>query len=306
MHSTASLRNQPRDWIQAARPRTLPLALAGIGMGGFLAAARGEFSVTITLLCALTAIFLQVLSNLANDYGDSIHGADSAERTGPQRAVQSGRISRRAMVRAVILTALLAAVSGIALLWIALGVEQLLLVLLFVILGGAALWAAVNYTAGNRPYGYAGLGDLFVLIFFGWVGVMGTYFLQTGRLDPAILLPATSCGLFAVAVLNINNIRDIESDRRAGKRSIPTRVGRRNATRYHWALLAGGFLCAVLYVLLTYTSPWQFFFVVSLPLLIRNGLAVARTPSPQLDPYLKQMSLTSLLFVFTFGIGQLL
>lgn len=306
MQRTATLTHQPRDWIEAARPRTLPLALAGIGMGAFLAAAHGNFSAIVTVLCALTAIFLQVLSNLANDYGDSIHGADSAERTGPQRAVQSGRISRRAMVRAVIITALLAAISGISLVWVALGVDKLPLVLLFAVLGGAAIWAAVNYTAGNRPYGYVGLGDLFVLIFFGWVGVMGTYFLQTTRLDPTIFLPATSCGLFAVAVLNINNIRDIESDRRAGKRSIPTRIGRDNAVRYHWALLAGGFLCALLYVLLTYQSPWQFLFLLSLPLLIRNGVAVARTPSAQLDPYLKQMSLTSLFFVLTFGIGQLL
>lgn len=295
-----------KDWLEAARPRTLPLALAGIGMGAFLAAARGAFSTPITLLCVLTAIGLQVLSNLANDYGDSIHGADSAERTGPQRAVQSGRISAAAMRRGMVLTAVLAALSGVGLLWLALGVERLLLVLLFVGLGGAAIWAAINYTAGARPYGYVGLGDLFVLIFFGWVGVVGTYFLQAQRLEPDVLLPATSCGLFAVAVLNINNIRDIDSDRRAGKRSIPTRIGRERAVLYHWALLAGGVFCALLYVLMNYESTWQFLFVITLPALVRIGRAVQHTPSAQLDPYLKQMSLTSLLFVLTFGVGQLL
>jgi len=303
--TTATTRTLTQTWIQAARPRTLPLALAGIGMGAFLAAADGHFSGAITALCVLTALLLQVLSNLANDYGDSIHGADSATRAGPQRAVQSGRISRAAMRRAMLVTAGLAILSGVLLLGLALGPQRVLLGLAFAALGGAAVWAAINYTAGVRPYGYAGLGDLFVLLFFGWAGVAGTYFLQTLDLPLAIFLPATSCGLFAVAVLNINNIRDMESDRAAGKRSLPVRMGRRNAILYHWTLLLGGFACAVFYVLLAYRTPGQFLFALTLPLVIRNGLGVARTPSAALDPYLKQMSLTSLLFVLTFGIGQL-
>ncbi|MEZ4658356.1 MAG: 1,4-dihydroxy-2-naphthoate polyprenyltransferase [Caldilineaceae bacterium] len=295
-----------QTWVIAMRPRTLPLALSCIAMGGFLAAADGHFSASITFLCAFTTLLLQILSNLANDYGDSIHGADSAGRAGPARAVQSGRISPHAMFQAIIATALLAVVSGLLLIWLALGLERLLMGLTFGVLGGTAIWASITYTAGNRPYGYVGLGDLSVLIFFGWLGVMGTYFLQTHLLAPLVWLPATSCGLFAVAVLNINNVRDLESDRKAGKRSIPVRIGRAKAARYHWALLGLGLLCAIAYVLLSYQSPGQFLFLLTLPLLARSGQAVQHTPSENLDPALKRMALTSLLFVLLFGVGQLL
>lgn len=299
-----------KAWIEAARLRTLPLALASIGMGAFLAAAYGAFSLGITLLCILTTLFLQILSNLANDYGDSIHGADSADRQGPARAVQSGAISASAMKRGMVVMAGLAVISGLLLvgtaLWQAESNLRWRLIALFVGLGALAIWGAISYTAGKRPYGYAGLGDLFVLIFFGWLGVLGTFFLQALTLPLAVILPATSIGLFAVAVLNVNNIRDIESDRKAGKHSIPVRIGRQNAIVYHWALLVAGFGAGVLYVLLNYQSPWQFLFVATLPLLVRNGMAVAKFPSHELDPYLKQMALTTLAFVLTFGIGQLI
>lgn len=300
-HSTA------RAWLQAARPRTLALALAGIALGLFLAASRGELRWGPALLTLLTALLLQILSNLANDYGDSLHGADSTARRGPLRAVQSGAISAGAMRRGMIVTALLAMVSGLALLWLAFGAEALPLVLLFVLLGAAAVWAAVAYTASSNPYGYRGLGDLFVFIFFGLVAVAGTYFLQAQALPLEILLPATSCGLFSVAVLNVNNIRDIESDRRAGKFSIPVRLGARRARIYHWVLLLGGLAAALTYVLATYRSPWQFLFLLAAPLLVINGLAVWRAQrSEDLDPLLKQMSLTTLVFVILFGVGQLL
>ena len=287
------------------RPRTLPLALASIGMGAFLAASNQAFDLRITLLCILTTIFLQILSNLANDYGDSVHGADSAERTGPQRAVQSGQITRQSMRRAMGIFALLSIVSGVSLVWLAFGIDKLPLLLLFLLLGAAAIWAAINYTAGGSPYGYAGFGDLAVFLFFGWLGVCGTYYLQAGIFPLDILLPATSSGLFAVAVLNVNNVRDIESDRSAGKRSIPVRIGRENAAIYHWGLLIGGLLCAFLFVLTNYHSFWQFFFILTVPLLVRNGMAVGRTPAQELDPFLKQMALTSLLFMLLFGVGLL-
>lgn len=296
-----------KAWLSAARPRTLFLALAAIGMGSFLAAAAGSLNWAVALLALLTAVGLQILSNLANDYGDSLHGADSDMREGPQRAVQAGHISPGAMRRAMALAALLTMAAGLALVWLAFGAEGILLVILFLALGLAAVWAAVAYTAGSKPYGYAGLGDLAVFVFFGWVGVVGPYVLQTGQLDWAVFLPATSCGLFAVAVLNINNIRDIQSDSRAGKHSIPVRLGAHKARLYHWLLLVGGGLMAVVYVLLAFRSPWQFLFLLSVPLLLRNGLTVwrARTAAA-LDPMLKQMSLTTLFFVLTFGVGQLL
>ncbi len=296
-----------KAWISAARPRTLPLALASIGMGSFLAASVGAFSLRVFLLCAFTTIFLQVLSNLANDYGDSVHGADSKDRQGPQRAVQSGVISARQMRTAMILFALLSLSTGIWLLYEALKDASARTVGLFFGLGLCAIAAAVTYTAGKRPYGYAGLGDVSVLLFFGLLGVLGTYYLHAKSLSPALVLPALSCGFFATAVLNVNNIRDIESDRKAGKKSIPVRLGREAAVRYHWLLLGAGLLCAVGYVTLTYASPWQLLFLVTLPLLGRNALAVHRNrTAATLDPYLKQMALTTLLFVLTFGLGQLI
>ena len=295
-----------QTWIVAMRPRTLPLAVAAIILGGFLAAATGAFSWTITLLCVLTAVFLQILSNLANDYGDSIHGADSIERTGPQRAVQSGAISAESMKRAMGLFVGLSLLSGTTLLFVAFGNQAWLLLLLFGVLGGAAIWAAINYTAGGNPYGYVGLGDLFVFLFFGWVGVIGTYFLQVQRIDWLLLLPATAVGLLAVAVLNINNIRDIVSDQKAGKISIPVRLGPRRARIYHWGLLITAVLCATLYVMLTFNRLPQLLYLLMLPGLVRNGMAVWRTQEPmRINPLLKQMSLLTLLFVLLFGIGQL-
>jgi 1,4-dihydroxy-2-naphthoate octaprenyltransferase len=294
-------------WLDAMRPRTLPLATASILMGSALAASRPPFSWAVTILAIITAILLQILSNLANDFGDSQHGADSAHREGPQRAVQSGAISSRKMLAAIVITSLLSAIIGIALLWAAFGSQGIRFILVFLLLGGAAILAAIGYTAGIRPYGYAGLGDLSVLIFFGWVAVMGTYFLQTERLDWDVMLPATSCGLLAVAVLNINNIRDRRSDGLAGKNTIPVRLGLQGARIYHWILLLGAILLAIIYVLNFYYSPWQFLFLLTVPLLIANGIQVWRMSAPaELNPLLKKLSITTLLFVLVFSIGQVL
>ncbi|MDX1417922.1 MAG: 1,4-dihydroxy-2-naphthoate polyprenyltransferase [Candidatus Promineifilaceae bacterium] len=294
-------------WIAAMRPRTLPLAIASIILGSSLAAAWQPFSWAITLLCIVTAVLLQILSNLANDFGDSQHGADHSERQGPTRAVQSGAISSNTMLTAMAFTAGLSIVFGLLLLWVAFGTNSREYLILFIILGAFAIAAAIAYTAGVRPYGYAGLGDLSVLLFFGWVAVLGSYFLQTQRWDWPILLPATSSGLLAVAVLNVNNIRDIESDRIAGKRTIPVRIGPTQARIYHWVLLISAMVFALLYVLIVFSSIWQLLFLLVIPLLIKNGLSVSRTFDPlKLNPQLKQLSLATLLFVLLFSIGQIL
>ncbi|CUS02317.2 1,4-dihydroxy-2-naphthoate octaprenyltransferase [Candidatus Promineifilum breve] len=307
MSSATATTNRFNIWVSAMRPRTLPLAIASIIMGTGLAAADGSFDWLVALLCVLTAILLQILSNLANDYGDSLHGADHAERQGPKRAVQSGHVSPAAMRRAIGLAALLSVVSGLALLWLAFGAGAFSSTVIFIVLGAAAIGAAITYTAGKMPYGYAGFGDLAVLIFFGWVGVIGSYFVQTGRFTPSLLLPATACGLLAVAVLNVNNIRDMDSDRLAGKRSLPVRLGLRRARRYHWALLVSATLLAAVYCLIHFTSLWQFLFLLATPALYRNGAAISRTDAlPTLNPWLKQMSLAALLFVILFSAGQIL
>ncbi|MEZ4903077.1 MAG: 1,4-dihydroxy-2-naphthoate octaprenyltransferase [Spirosomataceae bacterium] len=195
--------------------------------GVFLAAARGTFSWTIAILAILTTTFLQILSNFANDYGDTVNGKDTEARQGPMRTVQKGEITVEAMRKAIIIFSVLAFVSGVWLLYEALKEATWQAFMVFLGIGILAIIAAITYTAGKRPYGYEGLGDLSVLIFFGWVGVLGSYYLHTQALDWALLLPASSCGLFAVGVLNINNIRDIVSDKLTGKRSIPVRIGRK-------------------------------------------------------------------------------
>ena len=296
-----------KAWLGALRLRTLPLALACIMLGAFLAAADSVLNWAVVILCVVTAVFLQILSNLANDYGDFVHGADHGEREGPQRAVQSGVITAQEMKGAMGLFAALSAVSGLALVIVAFGLAALPLLLLFLLLGAASIWAAVNYTAGKNPYGYAGLGDLFVLVFFGWVGVLGTYFLQAHSLQWALLLPATSAGLMAVAVLNVNNIRDIVSDAQAGKRTIPVRLGPVKARVYHWLLLSVAFVLAGLYGVVTFHSVWQFLFVLALPLLLWQGTAVTQTTDPlKLNPLLKQMVFIALIFDFLLGLGQVL
>lgn len=298
--------NQINVWIQAVRLRTLPLALASIGLGSFLAAFDGKFRWLVFILSSLTTVFLQILSNLANDYGDSQHGADHMEREGPARAVQSGKISERSMRIAIYIAIVLSLISGFLLLYISIsGFSFEFYILLF--LGIIAVGSAMNYTMGKNPYGYAGFGDLFVIVFFGFVGVTGTYYCHTGSLDIMTLLPALSCGLLSTAVLNINNIRDINSDEKAGKMSIPVRIGRKNAVIYHWALIVLAIISMIIFVLLQYKSPIQFLFLLTTPLLFFNGIRVSSIKeSKKLDPLLKQMAISTLLFIITFGIGNLI
>jgi 1,4-dihydroxy-2-naphthoate octaprenyltransferase len=295
-----------KHWIEAFRLRTLPLALASIGMGTFLAASAGHFNGLIFALCALTTILLQVLSNLANDYGDSVHGADSKDRVGPSRAVQSGLITKSAMKKAIIICSALSFLSGIALIYAAFGWSPQILGI-FLGFGVLAIVAAITYTAGFKPYGYVGLGDISVLIFFGFMAVMGSAYLYDQQIHWGYIWPSLSTGLFSVAVLNLNNIRDIESDKAAGKFSIPVRLGRKRAVIYHILLLFIGFTSALIFVVVNEGGLWQFIFFLIIPLLIKNVRAVQQKKSAAaLDPYLKQMALTTLLFVLLFGLGQII
>ncbi|MCG8309552.1 MAG: 1,4-dihydroxy-2-naphthoate polyprenyltransferase [Cytophagales bacterium] len=298
--------NRAKEWIHAARLRTLPLALASIGLGSFLAAFEGKFRWPVFILSGFTTVFLQILSNLANDYGDAQHGADNLHREGPSRAVQSGKISPKSMKTAIYLFIGLSLISGIALLLISTaGISLEFLGLL--IIGFLAIGAALNYTMGKNPYGYAGFGDLFVILFFGFVGVMGTCFCHTGTISWPSTLPALSCGLLSTAVLNVNNMRDIVSDEKAGKLSIPVRIGRRYAVIYHWLLILISIIAASVFVMLNYRSPVQFLFFLSTPLLFYNGYRVASISDPKhLDPFLRQMAISTLVFIVTFGIGILI
>jgi len=294
------------NWITAFRLRTLPLALSCIGMGSFLAYFRHNFSWRVFFFSFLTTIFLQVLSNLANDYGDAVFGADNEHREGPNRMVQDGLITKSNMKLMIIFFGFLSLLSGVVLLYVS-DLSRSDFIIFFGV-GILAIIAAINYTIGFKlPYGYKGYGDIFVFIFFGLVAVLGSYYLHAKTFDWQLILPAITCGFFATAVLNINNMRDIESDKIAGKYSIPVRIGLDNAIKYHAILLFGGFLLCLIFVLLNFKSISQFLFVLSLPLLIKNYLGIKNAKSSAgLDPYLKQMAISTLIFVILFGIGLVL
>lgn len=291
-------------WLHAVRLRTLPLALASILAGSFLAYWKNSFRWEILILAALTTVFLQILSNLSNDYGDTIHGADSSERQGPVRAVQSGIISLAEMKKAMYLFGFLSLVSGLLLIFLAL--DDWKLFFLFLCIGLAAIWAAITYTSGSKPYGYVGLGDISVFVFFGLTGVLGTYFLHTLSFEPLAVLIAVSLGSFSTAVLNINNIRDIESDEKAGKKSIPVRIGRKMAVSYNWALLGIGYIALMAFALF---SQQYLSLLASLSgiLMLKVGFGVQNAQSSETtDPYLKRMAISTLLWTLLFGIGLMI
>lgn len=296
-----TIKTKKEAWLHAVRLRTLPLALASIFAGSFLAAWKDSFRWEILLLASLTTIFLQILSNLSNDYGDTVHGADSEGREGPIRAVQSGLISLKEMKKAMYMFGIFSLISGLLLLYLT--IQDWKLFAIFLGLGLAAIWAAISYTSGKNPYGYAGLGDISVFVFFGLLGVLGTYFLHTLSFEPIAVFIGIALGLFSTAVLNINNIRDIESDKKAGKRSIPVRIGRKAAVRYNWALLIGGYVCLIGFALISQELR-SLAGLFALPLMIKVGLGVQKAKTSILtDPYLKSMALSTLLWVIFFGIG---
>lgn len=294
-----------KNWLEAFRLRTLPLALSCIGMGSFLAAFYGNFSLSVCILSLTTTLFLQILSNLANDYGDSVHGADSAEREGPQRSVQRGSISSKAMFNSIIVFAILSFVSGILLLHFSVGIGSTTFYI-FLGLGLAAIAAAIAYTNGKRPYGYSGLGDISVFIFFGIVGVCGTYFLHAENFELLVLLPAASCGLFATGVLNVNNIRDIKSDKAAGKNSIPVRIGKQKAKIYHATIIITALVAAIVFLLLTKNYRTILYLVLCYFLFGKHLMNMFKAESSkEFDPQLKILALLTLLFVVLFGISIL-
>lgn len=297
-----------KHWLQAFRLRTLPLAVSSIIVGSALAAkcqalqSAKLFSSWVLLLALLTAVLLQILSNLANDLGDHLHGTDNAERVGPQRAVQSGAIPPAQMKRAMLICGALAFISGCTLITVAVGFT--LITLGFLFLGLLAIGAAVKYTFGSNPYGYAGLGDSSVFLFFGIAGVCGTFYLHTRFLHPATLLPAIAFGLLSAGVLNVNNMRDIVNDAASGKRTLVVRMGSAKAKVYHTTLVAGGILCLVLFTAQgTMSWPqWLFLFVV--PGFVVHLKRIWTNKEPRdLDPQLKVLAMGTFFAALLFSLG---
>jgi 1,4-dihydroxy-2-naphthoate octaprenyltransferase len=293
-----------KSWIKAARLRTLPLAISGILMGAALSFLASGFNQTVTILAIVTALFIQIFSNFANDYGDSQKGTDNQHRVGPKRTVQSGEISPKQMKFGMIVVILLSLATGIWLVFEGTKGLEITTFLLFIAFGIAALIAAYRYTAGSNPYGYAGFGDIAVFLFFGILPVAGTYFLNTHQLNPEIFLPALSIGFFSTGVLNLNNMRDIENDRNSGKNTVVVRMGSARSKVYHSWLILTGLVSSVIFVWMFGTSTVQWLFLLSFPLFLNDLIQISKITSPKkFDPFLKKLSLATLLFTVLFGLG---
>jgi len=296
-----------KHYMEAARLRTLPLSISGIIVGSFMAASQGFFNWTTCILALLTTIGFQIISNFANDYGDGIKGTDNNDRVGPARAIQSGTITPKQMLNAIKITIILTLIVALFLIYSSFGKDDFLNLSVFFLLGILSIAAAIKYTMGEKAYGYNGFGDLFVFLFFGLLSVCGSYYLYTKQLDFTIFLPAFSVGFLSIGVLNLNNMRDMESDIKSGKRTLVVKIGIEFAKYYHYYLLISSFLFALLYTIILYESPLQFLFIIAYIPIVKHSIVVYNNKLPQLlDPELKKLAISTFLFSILFGIGLLL
>ena len=297
----------PKSWIKAARLRTLPLALSGILMGSALAAFYGTFDLTVFIFAILTATLIQVFSNFANDYGDFQKGTDNHQRLGPTRTMQGGEITVIEMKKGMIAVGGLSLVLGIILVYIGTRHHSPVAFFVFIGLGILALLAAYFYTAGKKSYGYIGLGDLSVFLFFGLLPVIGVFYLHAGFINTQILLPAVSMGLFSTGVLNLNNMRDIENDKQSGKITLAVKMGNTGSFIYHSLLILGGWLTSLIFILKVQKSLWQWTFLLVLPVFVLDLVKIYRTKHNRLlDPFLKRLALQTLAFTLLFSIGLII
>ena len=304
-----------KSYIKAARLRTLPLSISGIILGSYLG---NEFvnsllehtirtsiwESSIFWLAIFTTVGFQVLSNYANDYGDGIKGSDK-NRTGEARMVSSGAITPKQMKTAMIITTIITLLIALLLIYVAFGSENFGYSILFFGLGIASIAAAIKYTVGNSAYGYSGFGDIFVFLFFGLLSVVGSYFLYTKMINFEIFLPAFSIGLLSTAVLNLNNLRDREQDKTNNKNTLVVKLGVVRAKKYHYFLIIGALITALIYTFLNFSSIYEFVFLVAFIPLVKNMITVSRNNTPaELDGELKKVALSTFLFAILFGIGQ--
>ncbi len=294
------------------RLHTLPLAASAILSGIALSDLHYSTTGKVAILCLTTAVLLQILSNLANDYGDFVKGTDNDKRVGNMRALQSGDITVSQMKSAIILLVMLSLVSGVSLLYKATNGQFNTTFILFFGLGIAAIIAAIKYTVGKNAYGYSGLGDVAVFIFFGPVSVIGTFVLCNGLTfnwvnDRVILLPAIGVGLLSTAVLNTNNIRDIDNDEASGKFTIPVKIGLQKARGYHSVLIVLALLSFSTYLFIEYTYWVQLLQLPAMVLIVKTWIGVLKTePSPVYNGFLKQLSLGTLLLVLVFIVTNMI
>ncbi len=288
--------------VFSMRLRTLPLSLAGVVLGLLLALKSHEASCWLMAWLLLTTVCLQILSNLSNELGDFLKGTDGEQREGPMYSLAQGAISVKEFKRLIAVFALLCCVFGAAMVWTSFGTFLAWQPLMLLALGVAAIWAAMHYTLGKNPYGYRGLGDVFVFIFFGLVSVLGAYYVVAHTIDSwSLLLPAVTIGCFSVGVLNVNNIRDMESDA-ATRITLPLKIGEVNAKIFQSILIALGWLCMVLFTLITYTSLWNLLYFITLPLFMIHMNMVWKRQGKALDPALPLLVLSTFAFAILAGI----
>ncbi|MCG8804699.1 1,4-dihydroxy-2-naphthoate octaprenyltransferase [Tenacibaculum finnmarkense] len=308
-----------KNYIKAARLRTLPLSVSGIIVGsalGFEAflsttilsenTTSSFWQTPIFWLAILTTIGFQVLSNFANDYGDGIKGTDD-NREGEARMVSSGVITPKQMKMAIIITAVITLIIALSLIYVSFGKDDFLYSVIFFGLGVSSIVAAIKYTVGKSAYGYSGFGDVFVFVFFGLLAVVGTYFLYTKQLNFTVFLPAITIGLLSTAVLNLNNMRDRVNDAKVGKNTLVVKMGAKLAKLYHYNLIIASFLFAMIYVIITYKSPLQFLFILAyLPIIKHLFFVYKNKEEPLLDGELKKVALSTFLFSILFALGHVL
>ncbi len=295
-----------KAWVSAARLRTLPLSISGIIVGSSLGN-NDFFNTKIFWLAIATTLGLQILSNFANDYGDGVKGTDNEDRVGPTRALQSGVISKKEMFKGIVITSIIALLFAITLIYVSFGAAHFLYSLVFFVLGITAIAAAIKYTVGKTAYGYRGLGDVFVFMFFGLVSVVGCYFLYTKILNIFVVLPAITIGLLSTAVLNLNNMRDYESDKKSNKNTLVVKIGVSKARKYHFSLIVVAMITTLSFSILKYSSPINLLFLVAfIPLSIHLKKVKDTNDTKLLDPELKKVALTTFLLAILFSLGQIL
>ncbi|MFK7813845.1 MAG: 1,4-dihydroxy-2-naphthoate octaprenyltransferase [Maribacter sp.] len=290
-------------WVNAARLRTLPLSISGVLVGTALANFYGKNDSLIFILALLTTVGFQVTSNFANDYGDGVKGTDNEDRIGPKRALQSGLLSRKELKRGIIISIIINLLLVASVLYFSFGADYIEYFALFGVLGLLSIWAAIKYTVGKSAYGYMGLGDIFVFIFFGLLAVLGSLFLFTKFITSSAWLPAVAIGLLSTGVLNLNNLRDFESDTKAKKNTMIVKLGYESGKKYHYGLIFFAFISMLLFIIFNAQSWYQVIPLVAFVPIFVHLRKVNKTEQPRLlDPELKKLALSTFLLAIIFYI----
>lgn len=291
-------------WVSAIRPRTLPLSVSGIIIGGCIAYYNGYFDYKIFALAILVTLGFQILSNLANDYGDGVKGTDNENRIGPERAIQSGKISPDEMFDAIKVNILIVIFLTFMLILSSFGTRNFLYSLLFFVLGALSIYAALKYTIGASAYGYRALGDLMVFLFFGILSVMGSYFLFARSLEHVLIMPAIIVGLLSTGVLNLNNMRDLESDYESNKITVAVKFGLKRAKFYHGFLVISAFILGITFAILYYRSWASLIFLVTFVPILKHLIFVFKVKEAKLlDSQLKVLAISTFFLAIFLGFG---